>query len=745
MHAGPKLRRLVLVGGGHSHAIFLQMWAMAPRTDTEVILISPESRSAYSGMLPGVIAGLVPPEAMFIDLRRLAKAAGAVFIADSVLELDLKGSRLILAQHPSLSFDFLSLNAGSQPRRDHVPGAADYAQPVKPTGAFLDHWDKVRKRAREGMRLVLVGGGAGGVELALSMRASGRLPESASLTLVHAGSELLPQFNSSTRRRLSRALQKKNVKLELGAAVTEVEAQQLRLASGHWLPFDVLYWVTDASPPPWIERSGLRVDERGFALTNSTLLCEGHRNIFAVGDCASVSGQKRPKSGVFAVRMGSPLFYNIKAAIAYAPLKTVKIQKKALALIGTGDRRAVASRGVWTLEGAYLWRLKEAIDQRFMQRFERLPLMLEPADKTKPKSSGKAPLGKIRCSGCGAKIPAHVLSEVLQSISRDYPAVVAEGRLSWGLPSREDVCLWQAASGSRILQSIDYFPSLVDDPFLMGQIACQHAFNDVLVKGADPHSALVLAVLPYMAEHLSLDQLYQLLAGVAKGLDELGASLAGGHSAEGEKLAIGLTVTGLSDGRLLRKEAGRPGDFLLLTKALGTGVIFAGEMEGKAKSSWIDAAISSMLRSQKNLLPLIRGATVHAATDITGFGLLGHLQEMLRSGEMVAELWPEALPLLDGALELLQGGVASSLLPANRRFQEKVKGSPSVEALWDLMADPQTSGGFLLSVAAETAPRLLRELQQAGFASAQVIGRLRQSEKPYPPHRVELLAGQPFV
>lgn len=736
MQTRTKLKRLILVGGGHAHAIFLRMWAMHGRPDTEVLLVSPQSRAAYSGRLPAVVAGLVPETELYIDLRSLAKAAGATFIDDAVLELDLDKQRIMLRERAALSFDFLSLNTGSLPRMDHVPGAAHYAQGVKPIPDFLRHWEQLRAKASSGLRLVLVGGGAGGVELAFAMRAAARLPATAEISLVQAGPELLPQFNPSTRRLLSRLLQDKGVRLHTGAAVERVEADELFFSSGETLPFDALYWVTEASAPPWIKRSGLRTDSKGFAITAATLLCEGQRNIFAVGDCASIRGQERPKSGVYSVRLGPPLFENLRAALSHAPLREVRVQKQALALIGTGDGRAVASRASLTLAGKAVWKLKEAIDARFMQKFQALP------QRGMDRADPKEPLpreSKFRCSGCGAKVPAHILSEVLQSISRAYPSVVAEGRLTWGLPAREDVSLWQAPAGARVLQSIDYFPALLDDPFRTGQIACQHAFNDVLVKGAEPHSALALAVLPWMAEHLAVDQLYQLLAGVCEGLRDLGASLAGGHSAEGQQLAIGLTVTGLSEGRLLRKETGRAGDLLILTKALGTGAIFAGEMQGRTRPEWVDAAVASMMQSHRALLPLIRRPEVHAATDITGFGLLGHLAEMLRSGQLIAELWTRVLPALPGALSLSRQGIASSLSPANRRFQNSVKGEPHDQALWSLLADPQTSGGFLLSVAPEASASILATLRELGFTAASVIGTLRAQPAAPEAYRIELV------
>ncbi len=771
MLPSPKTKRVVLLGGGHAHAVFLRMWAMHPYSGTEICLVSPFGETAYSGMLPAAVAGLLPIDDMLIDLRRLAKAAGAVFIDDLAEGLDLNQRRIILKERPPLSFDILSINLGSLPRMDNVPGALLHAQGVKPVDKFLSHWEQFRSEAHAASKIALVGGGAGGVELALAMRAEGRLPSSVEISLLQSGPVLLPQFNRKTRKSLEDELLKKKIKVHLGEPVQRVEAGRLILAAGKELSFDVSYWATDATPPPWFRDSGLALDEKGFALTDDRLLCSDQDGIFAVGDCASIEGQKRPKSGVFAVRLGRPLFKNIRALLDGQPLKSIRIQKKALALIGTGDGRAVATRGRLSFVGSSMWRLKTAIDYRFMRRFVELPLppkamasvgssrgrlqkrfkqllalkailarvgssrgrlktaidQLPPAPRAMFGQTQKNdPLSSMRCAGCGAKVGAHVLSEVLAEISREFPRVVAESeeRLLWGLPAREDVTLWRSSAQQQILQSIDYFPALLDDPFRTGQIAANHAFSDILVKGAQPHSALLLAIIPWAAEHLVASQLHQLLAGVATQLELLGASLAGGHTAEGDKLAIGLTVTGISEGRILRKDGAKTGDLLILSKAIGTGVIFAAEMRGLARSSTVDAAVQSMLLSQHSLLPLLQDPRVHAATDITGFGLLGHLLEMLRPQRLQAELAMPQIPLIEGSYALARQGVRSSLFEANSRFQSQVIGAVADQSLWALLGDPQTSGAFLLSVAEEAAKKLLQSIRERGFREAAIIGRI---------------------
>ncbi len=719
--------RLVLVGGGHAHALVLRMWAMKPRSDVELILISNASEAPYSGMLPGYIAGHYAREEMHIDLRRLARAAGAQFIRAAVAKIDPEAQRIYFAAgsaegsgaRPTLAYDRVSINVGSTPQLNMVPGAEKWSVPLKPVPRLLQRWEEVL--AAPPGEILIVGGGAGGVEIALAMAT--RLKGKTRITVVQSSSELFPQAPARARRRITAILSRRGIRVLLERRATAVNEGNIVFADGSSLAFDALFWASEASAPEWFKASGLTLDAQGFLLVADTLASVGSPHVFAVGDCASVEGQKRPKSGVFAVRQGGPLWANLRRSLDGQPLESIKLQKNYLLLLGTEPGQALAIRGPWVKEGAWCWKLKEWIDRRFMEQFSRLPLSMGPSGSMTKGAEDEAATS-MRCLGCGAKVGAHVLSEVLQAISRDFPDVLVGEGIEWGLAAREDVSLWQAPAGERVLQSIDYFPSLIDDPFDAGRLATVHAFNDIIAKGATPHSAMVLAVLPEAADHLQADQLYQLMAGVASQLRRLGAKLIGGHTAEGEKLAIGLSVNGLARSRLLRKDGGESGDQLILTKALGTGMIFAGAMQGLASGRWIDAALSSMLQTPSDLLLLLGQPSIHASTDITGFGLLGHLLEMLTPGRLSARLDRDRIPLLPRALTLAESGVFSSLYPANKRFEDQLIRGAIPQSLWSLWGDPQTAGGLLLAVSASAAAAVLAELHRMGLTDAAVIGSL---------------------
>jgi selenide,water dikinase len=241
--------------------------------------------------------------------------------------------------------------------------------------------------------------------------------------------------------------------------------------------------------------------------------------------------------------------------------------------------------------------------------------------------------------------------------------------------------------------------------------------------GGRPLTALAIATLPPAAEAILEDELYQMLCGGRAVLEAAGARLVGGHSAEGGEIALGFAVTGTAEpGRLLRKRGLRPGDRLILTKPLGTGALLAAEMRGLGKARWTEAALETMLLPAAAAAACLAEHGATACTDVTGFGLLGHLLEMLSASRMDARLDPERIPALDGALALLSGGLTSSMHQGNlgaltALSSEEIARDP---AFANLLIDPQTAGGLLAGVPAEAAASCLAELRRLGYRVAEI-------------------------
>jgi len=428
--ATPVSREVVLVGGGHSHALAARRLGMTRWPGVQITLISDVSHAPYSGMIPGHIAGHYTWEETHIDLRRLCGWAGVRFILGRTIGLDLPSSRILLEDRPSVAFDLASINVGSTPEIHTVPGAAQYAIPAKPVPPFLAAWEKLKSAASQRtVRAVVVGAGAGGVEVALAMKA--RLGTALEITLVHQGPTILPTHATGVRRRLLTALRNANVHVVPSQPVTSVHDGGLTLQNQSQFSADTVIWTTQASAPPWLRTSGLTVDEAGFIVVNASLQSVSHDRVFAAGDCATVRQAPRPKSGVFAVRAARPLLANIERRLANLPPRPWHPQSRFLSLIGTGNERAVVSRGAWAAEGAWAWNWKDKIDRAFMRKFEDLPAM----GSSPPRLPQflRAPLAPdlerqsvMRCLGCAGKVGSSLLHRVLHKLREEFGDVLGE-------------------------------------------------------------------------------------------------------------------------------------------------------------------------------------------------------------------------------------------------------------------------------------------------------------------------------
>lgn len=713
---------LLLLGGGHSHALVLLMLAMQAPAGTRLTLVSPQSFTPYSGMLPGLISGHYSFADTHIDLGQLCDRLGVRFVRAAATGIDYRARTVLFDERPALAFDVLSIDIGAQPGWSDVSGAREHATAVKPVAGFYQRWLQVRERiaalpARQVFRIVVVGGGAGSVEIALAMRHSIDNPD-VEIRLVASGS-LLQEYNSRARAAVYRACARSGIVVTEQARVTGVEAAAVHAGAGASYPFDALFWCTGAVAAPWLEQSGLPCTSDGFLRVTNSLQVEDHPQLFAAGDVATQTEHPRPKAGVFAVRQAPVLAHNLRASLSGQPLRNYRPQQRFLSLLALGERSAVADRGWLAASGAWVWRWKDRIDRGFMARFTEARAVM-PA----PAAGAEA---AMHCGGCGAKLPSALLRGALGELAARYPQTVAAEQL------REDAALLEVPSGARIFQSVDILRELVADPWLMGRIAALHALSDLYAMAAQPHSALCSLTLPYAGPALQQRDLYQLLAGVLHELEAAGCRLLGGHTLEGPELNLGLTVNGLDTGQLLPKQGLAPGDQLVLCKALGTGALFAAQQQGVADGRWIEQALDSMLLSNREAALIAVQYAVTAATDITGFGLAGHVLEMLPDTppqSLQVRLDLASLPLLAGLEQVLSAGITSTLQPGNRAgcVESMAPGllvdvRPAVQALFD----PQTSGGLLLAVKRESCDELVAALRSAGYAAACRIGDIAEA------------------
>ena len=679
------------------------------------------------GMLPGHISGAYSFDETHIDLRKLANFANARFILDSATGLDSKEKIIFFRSRPSLSFDALSINIGSTPNKSLIKGAEDYSIPIKPVPIFLKNWGKIVQHSKQSnITISIIGGGAGGVETALCTRK--KLGANTTINLIHDSDELLPSHNSKVREILKNLVLKENISLHLNEKVIEITPDAIQCESGNIIKTDFTLLVTNSSASSWLSSSGLDLDEQGFIKVRTTLQTNDLDYIFATGDIATIEGHKRPKSGVFAVRSAKPLYQNLKRFFNNKELKPYVPQKEFLSLIGTANGTAVASRGNFALHSKSMWTLKDKIDKNFMKKFHKLPVMEERQNLNHEDTETLEYLKKksqMRCLGCAAKVGSNILSEVLSEIKENYE-FKKDDSIILGLDDPDDASIIQLQRDIKLVQSIDFIPALISDSYNFGKIAVNHSFSDIFAMGAVPHSALLLALVPFSKESITKRKLFQVLSGVVEGLTEIDVALLGGHTAEGETLSLGLSCNGFiaKEKPAFKKEGLKIGDKLILTKALGIGTLFAAEMRNETKGRWIDNAINSMLISNRKASEIALAHSVVSCTDVTGFGLIGHLSEMLAASMKSAKICLDSVPVLDGALETSAKGILSSLHSSNAKSINLINNSKDFisKDKFPLLFDPQTSGGLLLAVPQEIESKVIENLIQNGYPQASTIG-----------------------
>jgi selenide,water dikinase len=750
MNAGPVVKDVVLVGAGHAHVAVLRNFGMKPLPGVRLTLITREVDTPYSGMLPGHIAGHYSADDIHIDTGPLSRFAGARLYQDEVVGLDVAGRRVICRDRPPVPYDIVSLDIGSRPNTADIPGAAEHALPVKPIDGFLPRFAALRARVLAGTsrHVLLVGAGAGGVELLLAtehrLRREVADPAALRFTLVAGSGGVLPGFPAALRARFSAVLAARGIAVEAGARVAAVEAGAIILSDGRRIAADEILWTTQAAPAAWLAETGLALDARGFLRVDAMLRATGREDVFAAGDTIAFDPAPIPRSGVYAVRAGPVLADNIRTTLTGSTLRPYRPQRDALYLISTGGPHAVGTRNGLVLGGRWVWRWKDWIDRRFMQRFRDFPAMPEPAAGPASPLADKAALRDIsaiamRCGGCGAKVGATVLSRALGAIAPfPRPEVLV------GLAAPDDAAVVDTGGPRLSVQTVDYFRAIVDDPWRFGMIAANHALGDIYAMGGEPQTALAIATVPYGLEAKVEADLSAMMAGANAVLREAGCALVGGHTSEGAELSLGFALNGLvARDAFLRKGGLRPGDALVLTKPIGTGTLLAADMRGLARARWVQAAIRHMCASNRRAAAVLAQHGVGAATDVTGFGLLGHLVEMTRASEVDARLILDRIPVLEGARESIARGVFSSLQPQNVRLRRAVRDLDRAQALPDypLLFDPQTAGGLLASVPAAHAEACIAALRDAGYPAAAVIGQVLPRSDALEP--IVLVPGEP--
>ena len=517
--------------------------------------------------------------------------------------------------------------------------------------------------------------------------------------------------------------------------------------------FDECLWCTSAGVAPWfVSNTPFDTTDDGFLTVRDTYESTSHPGVFAAGDCCHMVNHPRPKAGVFAVRAGPPLFHNLLYYLLQKPLKHYKPQIRFLSLISTGNPYAIASRGQWfALEGRFLWTGKDYIDRTWMEKYKVLPdveeMMSKMTARHRPHSDLPEYISKkgsdvaaafladpMRCGGCGAKVGATTLSRVLNVVHERQLQRARQRSFPPPPPfERDDAAVVPIQGRGAMIHTIDYFRSFILDPFTFGKVAAVHALSDIHAMGAMAQTALAVAVVPFAAnENITETTLLDLLCGASDVLQDEQVQLIGGHTCEGLELACGFAIHGYSEypQKLLRKSGGKIGDRIVLTKPVGTGALFAADMRAKCQGRHHTKALQIMVQSNgiASQIACELGDSIHACTDVTGFGLVGHLLEMLVAGSDIgAVINIREIPFLQGALDASSIGIYSSLQPQNARSRWTVSNDSDAAAAcpveYPLLFDPQTAGGLLFFVHPDASDSFVDNLR-VEYPFTAVIGEL---------------------
>lgn len=701
-------RHIVLLGVGHTNAHIVRMWAMNPLPDTDLTCISDSGVATYSGFLPAVLAGQIPPEAMEIDLVQLCAAAGARLITDRVIGMDQGRRQLLFAERPPVTWDVLSIGIGSVPTMPSGGADADTLVAIKPMRSFLQRLQSAIEACGpdvSSLQVVVVGGGAAGVEVSQCLPAQLKQLTSADcqVTLVNRNAELLPGCAAGTIRRVRAAIRRRGQTIRDRTTVMAVRDRRIALDDGTELPADLVIWATTAQAPPLLQEIDLPKDDQGFLRTRDTLQSTGADSVFVVGDTGSIEGHSVPRAGVYAVRQGPVLWDNLQRQLNGQPLTSYQPQASFLKLLNLGDGRAIGEwRGV-SFSGRWVMKLKQRIDQRFMEMYQQLPDRMSMPDD-------------MPCRGCGCKLAGDHLAQALPADDQRDDAAV----LPFGVDSNTQ------SSDPSILITTDFFSSPFPDAWLTGRVAAIHAASDLYAMGAQPFAAEAIVVLPDGDPATQRQMLSDFQAGAAREFDAMGVTITGGHTITGPRFEVGFTVLGRAAGdQLIRKQGLQPDDSLYLTQPLGSGVLMAALMRGRCRCSDYQRMIETMLTGSRVAAEIAVSCQLSCGTDVTGFGLLGHLQEMLTE-EVRAELSANAIPFLSGAEQAARQGITSSLLPSNRCYLQGVDCPPG--PLQDLLLDPQTCGGLLLAVPPQREDRFRQQFADHGLPIPARIGRVTVAE-----------------
>ena len=670
----------MLVGGGHANIQVLRELCMKNYHGIHTILISKEYHATYSGMTPGFLFNKFSQQEIDIDLQRLCFNAGATFIKDEVIDLDLKNNQIKPLKYPSIYYDILSLNTGSisNNRNIEIESLSNCIN-VKPINNLVNQLPKIDEIISQNNKssISIIGGGIASYEISFSLKQ--RYLDRIKINIIGDNQLSEKNINQSSRKKLIKIAQQMGIEIITGR-VKQIKSEYLVLTNDKKIQSNLNLLSTGVSISSWIAKTELLKSESGLIAVNKYLQSQNFENVFVTGDIAEVSDYKRAKSGVMAVRQGQVLKKNLFLKFQKKNMVGFKAQQNWLYLIGTYNNKAILNYYFISIHSSWSWYLKILIDQRFIRKFS-FP------DK---KSMKKKLISSIKnseimhCQGCGSKASKNSLLNYLEKEN--------EKQL---LPDASVI----EHSSTKIIQSIDHiklFSSL--NPFDFGVISYLHSKNDILAAGGLIKSLSVSIGIPFSENIAESFFLEYFMEGLKSQANKDNAIIASGHTFQTHEPGITLNMNGQFDLQS-HKNMAQENDLIYLSKPLGTGYLLAAYYLNSplALSQDIERLFNFLKLDNQLSYDAAKNNECHTMTDISGFGLASHLGDICKASNLSASINLNNEVLINDKIAILENfestGFANNFQSNSQNIY--IKNSNYLEKI---LYDPQTNGPMLMAI-----------------------------------------------
>ena len=698
---------LVLIGGGHSHIMLMMDLSKKPIQGNRITLISNEIDVPYSGMIPGFIEGIYTWRETHIDLYKLCFKLDIRFIFSEVLEISAINKEIILKNRPKIKFDVLSINTGIQSSNKNIKGAHKYSIPVKPISKLSHNFLTEIKKYNY---IAFIGGGPASVELALGLQKRFKnINSNFKISIITGKNKLLNSFPKKTQKVAKKTLQNSQINVIEKLEVIEVKKDKLIFSDKSELKIDKSILSTNAMAPIWIKKSDITLNSKNFIIVNDKFQTN-FNYVFAAGDIVDFNNQNLNKSGVFAVKSGKPLAKSIRGFIQKKSPVPYTFNKNYLSIIGLSNGLAIATKYNFTFTSKFSFVLKKFIDQNFVKKFNNLNQdnyytltnLFKIFDFIIQKNNKNIHDHQMQCRGCAAKVDFNTLKTTL---SKDI------------ITSSEDAI--NISKDPNLYQSVDMINSIVSDPYILGKIAANHAISDIVAVNSSLVSALMILQLPYSSSEINSRDLEQVTTGANEILKLANCSIGGGHTMIGKDKdpVIGFSVIGEKKKVHLNKTIPKikVNDILILTEKIGSGIIFSGINNDIIDSYYQIEVVNQMSKGNINFSKISEKLKILSMTDITGFGLLNHLLNLIKrdSGKTGLTIYPDKVPIFNGVAEALSKNVRSSLFDKNFEAAQKDLIYDREKKLIDeILYDPQTVGGLAFIIPKEEKIKQIKILRE---------------------------------